>query len=63
MKARFPKWNVKGNENLRKLSPNFDEQGLDLLTQFLHLEPSKRIGAKAALQHPYFHGYKPYENY
>jgi len=59
MKSRFPKWTANGNENLRKVATNFDEAGLDLLTQFLHLEPSKRISAKSALQHPYFNGFNP----
>jgi serine/threonine protein kinase len=36
------------------MSPNFDEQALDLLIQMVHLVPSKRISAKAALLHPYF---------
>lgn len=56
MKMTFPKWKVNGNENLRKASTNFDETALDLLTQLVHLEPGKRISAKAALRHPYFYG-------
>jgi len=59
MKQRFPKWTVNGNEMLKKAAINFDDTALDLLTQFLHLEPGKRISAKAALQHPYFHGFIP----
>lgn len=54
MKMSFPNWKVNGNENLRKLATNFDETALDLLTQLVHLEPGKRISAKAALRHPYF---------
>ena len=53
MKATFPKWTVNGNENIRKMAVNFDEQGLDLLTKMVHLEPNKRISAKEALNHPY----------
>ena len=56
MKMTFPKWTANGNENLRKASSNFDETALDLLTQLCHLEPGKRISAKAALRHPYFDG-------
>jgi serine/threonine protein kinase len=33
---------------------NLDEQAIDLLSQMVVLEPSKRISAKAALNHPYF---------
>ena len=53
----FPQWKVNGNENLRKACTNFDETAIDLLTQLVHLEPGKRISAKAALRHPYFAGF------
>lgn len=33
---------------------NFDENGVDLLLKMIQLEPSKRISAKEALNHPYF---------
>ena len=56
MKLTFPKWKVNGNENLLKLCPELHGQpeALDLLTQMLQLEPSKRITIKAALSHPFF---------
>jgi len=59
MKATFPKWTVNGNENLVKLSKNFENhpEAMDLLTQMLQLEPSKRITIKGALQHPFFNDY------
>jgi serine/threonine protein kinase len=34
--------------------PTLDPLGLDLLKSMLRYEPSTRISAKAALQHPYF---------
>ena len=56
MKTSFPKWKVNGNENLVKLCTNFEGNSLaiDLLTQMMHLEPSKRITVKGALAHPFF---------
>jgi len=56
MKTSFPKWKVNGNENLEKLCTNFknDPHAMDLLTQMMHLEPSKRITVKGALSHPFF---------
>jgi serine/threonine protein kinase len=30
---------------------------MDLLTQMMHLEPSKRITVKGAMQHPFFKEY------
>lgn len=59
MKHRFPQWKANAQENLKKSCPAFDDVALDLLMQFIHLEPGKRISAKAALQHPYFHGFVP----
>ncbi|KAI3956700.1 hypothetical protein MKW92_015560 [Papaver armeniacum] len=47
----YPQWSP------RKLSsavPNLDEAGQDLLLQMLRYEPSKRISAKKAMEHPYF---------
>lgn len=51
MKSTFPKWTVNGNEKLIKISPNFANvpEAMDLLTQMMHLEPSKRITTKCAM--------------
>ena len=64
MKTSFPKWQVNGNENLVKLSTNFqnDPHAIDLLTQMMHLEPSKRITVKGALAHPFFSEYHEGQN-
>ena len=35
-------------------STDVDPQGLDLLSQLLVYEPSKRLSAKASLSHQYF---------
>jgi cyclin-dependent kinase len=39
-----------------EMVPNLDEEGLDLLSNFLQCEPRKRISAKNALKHPYLEG-------
>lgn len=49
MKLTFPKWHCDASENIRKLCKNFDEQAIDLLQQMIHLEPGRRISARAAL--------------
>lgn len=56
MKLTFPKWKVNGNEELLKRCPGLHShpEAIDLLTQMLQLEPSKRITIKAALNHPFF---------
>lgn len=54
MKITFPKWKVDVAKNISKMCKNFDDNAKDLLTQMVHLEPSRRISAKAALKHPYF---------
>jgi cyclin-dependent kinase len=56
MKAKFPKWRVNGNEGLCRISPNLAAypEAMDLFTQMMQMEPSKRISAKAALDHPFF---------
>lgn len=56
MKMTFPKWRVNGNENLLKLCTKFEgmPEAIDLLTQMMQLEPSKRISVKGALAHPFF---------
>ena len=59
MKLTFPKWKVIGNENLMNLCTNFKDcpEAIDLLTQMMQLEPSKRISVKSALAHPFFKEY------
>ncbi|KAL2330112.1 hypothetical protein Fmac_017693 [Flemingia macrophylla] len=47
----YPQWNP---QNLSTAVPNLDQLGLDLLSQMLKYEPSKRISAKKAMEHPYF---------
>ena len=49
-KPDYPKY--KG-ENLQKLVPSLDEQGLDLLDRMLRCNPAERITAKEAMAHPY----------
>jgi len=48
----FPVWRAK---SLQQLLPNcHDPTAVDLLRQMLHYEPTRRITAKQALNHPYF---------
>lgn len=56
MRLTYPKWKVNGNENLVKLCTKLqnEPEAIDLLTQMMHLEPSKRITVKGALAHPFF---------
>ncbi|KAF4355795.1 hypothetical protein F8388_011967 [Cannabis sativa] len=49
----YPQWSA---QSLTKAVPNLDNHGLDLLWQMLQYEPSKRISAKKAMDHPYFDG-------
>ena len=54
-KASFPQFKVsENNENLRKMCLNLSEDAIDLLSKMVVLEPSKRISAREALNHPYF---------
>ncbi|KAI3696000.1 hypothetical protein L1987_79009 [Smallanthus sonchifolius] len=47
----FPQWKPK---LISTSVPNLDQDGLDLLWRMLQYEPSKRISAKKAMEHPYF---------
>uniref|UniRef100_UPI00358ECB08 cyclin-dependent kinase 1-like n=1 Tax=Myxine glutinosa TaxID=7769 RepID=UPI00358ECB08 len=55
-KTSFPKWKGKG---LAEAVSSLDSKGLDLLTQFLHYDPARRMSAKQALRHPYFDSSSP----
>ncbi|GAB0492661.1 hypothetical protein MMPV_003929 [Pyropia vietnamensis] len=50
-KPTFPRW---APVSLRNTVPALDDVGLNLLTQMLLYEPSQRITARDALNHPYF---------
>eukprot|EP00455_Lapot_gusevi_P056186 TRINITY_DN9270_c0_g1_i1.p1 TRINITY_DN9270_c0_g1~~TRINITY_DN9270_c0_g1_i1.p1 ORF type:complete len:299 (-),score=74.15 TRINITY_DN9270_c0_g1_i1:265-1161(-) len=52
-KPTFPKWHAQPLETVVR---GLDAVGLDLLSKMLVYEPGKRISAKEALKHPYFHG-------
>jgi serine/threonine protein kinase len=58
-KSSFPKWSQKALSEIPRLTPALDANGLDLLGRMLVYEPSKRISARQALQHPYFKGFTP----
>nr|CAD1825377.1 unnamed protein product [Ananas comosus var. bracteatus] len=47
----YPQWSPK---SLSSAVPNLDADGIDLLLKMLQYEPSKRISAKKAMEHPYF---------
>ncbi|GMN34669.1 hypothetical protein TIFTF001_004810 [Ficus carica] len=47
----YPQWSP---QSLSKAVPNLDKDGVDLLAQMLQYEPSQRISAKKAMEHPYF---------
>ena len=50
-KPSFPKW--QRNERVALVS-GLDEDGLDMLDGFLQYDPSMRLSAKRAGNHPYF---------
>ncbi|XP_070535924.1 cyclin-dependent kinase 2-like [Ptychodera flava] len=50
-KSTFPKWPT---QDIAKVVPTLDKDGLDLLKQMLTYEPNKRISAKKAMSHRYF---------
>ncbi|CAA7408017.1 unnamed protein product [Spirodela intermedia] len=47
----YPQWIPK---SLSSAVPNLEPNGVDLLSRMLQYEPSKRISAKKAMDHPYF---------
>jgi serine/threonine protein kinase len=50
-------WTQHSKQDLRKIIKyieNLDENGLDLLEKLLVFDPTQRISAIQALQHPYF---------
>lgn len=47
----FPRWKP---QDLAKLVPQLDADGVDLLEKLLRYDPSRRIHASEALGHPYF---------
>lgn len=55
-KSIFPNFRTNREESLRNLSKNYQNNPdvLDLLSQMLQLEPSKRITTKGAIEHPFF---------
>jgi len=50
-KTIFPQWSAR---SLAEAVPGLCPAGLDLLSKMLCYEPSRRISAKMALEHPYF---------
>ncbi|XP_047341655.1 cell division control protein 2 homolog A isoform X1 [Impatiens glandulifera] len=50
-KSAFPKWPAK---DLVTVVPNLNAPGIDLLYKMLRLDPTRRITARAALEHEYF---------
>lgn len=55
----LPNWKEENFEkypadDLSKFVPRLDADGLDLIKKMLKINPSQRITAKAALEHPYF---------
>ncbi|MFQ6653153.1 hypothetical protein Gotur_024698 [Gossypium turneri] len=47
----YPQWSA---QSLASAVPNLDSDGLHLLSEMLQYDPSKRISAKKAMEHPYF---------
>ncbi|KAJ6532805.1 kinase-like domain-containing protein [Mycena sp. CBHHK59/15] len=54
-KATFPQWAA---QELARVVPALDKDGIDMLQATLAYDSGKRISAKRALVHPYFADYK-----
>ncbi|KAJ7769396.1 kinase-like domain-containing protein [Mycena metata] len=55
-KPTFPQWSA---QELARVVPTLDEDGLDILQATLMYDSTKRISAKRALIHPYFADFTP----
>ncbi|GAA5997810.1 uncharacterized protein JCM10292_006830 [Rhodotorula paludigena] len=55
-KPSFPNWRA---ADLRKVLPEMDDRALHLLNAMLQIDPERRMSAKSALRHPYFHSNSP----
>uniref|UniRef100_A0A7S3VUG5 cyclin-dependent kinase n=1 Tax=Dunaliella tertiolecta TaxID=3047 RepID=A0A7S3VUG5_DUNTE len=47
----FPQWHP---QDLSRIFPTLEPEGVDLLKRMIEYDPAKRISAKEALKHPYF---------
>ncbi|GAA5825786.1 hypothetical protein JCM11251_000368 [Rhodosporidiobolus azoricus] len=55
-KTNFPRWRP---ANLAEVLPEMDDRARALLEGMLQIDPERRISAKTALTHPYFHAPSP----
>ncbi|KAF9436613.1 Cyclin-dependent kinase 3 [Entomortierella beljakovae] len=55
-KDSFPQW---PRQRLEVFFPQLDPNGIDLLSQMIEYDPARRISAKRALLHPFFHAPAP----
>ncbi|KAJ6452226.1 Pkinase-domain-containing protein [Mycena sanguinolenta] len=55
-KSTFPQWSA---QDLSRVVPALDKDGIDMLQAMLIYDVSKRISAKRMLLHPYFVGFTP----
>jgi len=54
-KSTFPSWAPKGWANIRNLAQQIGTAGLDLLEQGMVYDPARRLSARRALKHHFFH--------